>query len=66
MGVDSNEKFILINKNNQPQTYAEAIENGLADYLSKSGFYKSPTIYIIGMYSRNGTFINLIFPFYQN
>ena len=36
MGVDSNEKFILLNKNNQPETYSEAIENGLADYLSKS------------------------------
>ena len=64
MGVDSNEKFILINKNNQPVTYAVAIENGLADDLSESGFYKSPMIYIIGLYSRNGTFIKPYLPFF--
>ena len=64
MGVDSNEKFILLNKNNQPKTYADAIEDGLADGLSESGFYRSPTIYIIGMYSRNGTFIKPYLPFF--
>ena len=64
LGVDSNEEFILLKDNIKPITYAEAIKSGLADQLSETGFYKSPTIYIVGLYSRNGTFFKPYLPYF--
>lgn len=63
LGVDSNEKFVLI-KNNIPYTYAEGIKIGLADQLSEVDFYKKPMTYIIGLYTRNGTYYKPYLPFF--
>ncbi len=63
LGVDSNEPFILLNENNYPNTYAEAISNGLIDFYSEWFLYKKPLTYIIGLYSRNGTFLKPYLPF---
>ena len=63
MGVDSNESFILIDKESNPQTYSQAIESGLAYELSKNIFYLEPTISTIGLYSRNGTFFKPYLPY---
>ena len=64
MGVDSNEPFILIDKESNPNTYSQAIESGLAYDLSKNfkSFYLKPTIITIGLYSRHGTFFNPYLP----
>ncbi len=62
IGVDSNEPFLL-NNNNQPNTYKEAISNGLIHNLTDNDFYKKSVTYIIGLYSRNGTFFEPYLPF---
>ena len=64
MGVDSNEPFILIDKESNPNTYSQAIESGLAYDLSKNlkSFYLKPTIITIGLYSRHGTFFKPYLP----
>lgn len=63
LGVDSNEPFILIDKNKLPNTYPEAISNGLLSKLTDNIFYKKPIIYIIDLYSRNGTFFEPYIPY---
>ena len=63
LGVDSNEKFVLI-KDNIPYTYAEGIKIGLAKKLSKIDFYDKPMTYIIGLYTRNGTYFKPYLPFF--
>ena len=63
MGVDSNESFLLIDKNNLPYTFANAISYGLINNHSKRPFYKSQMIYVIGLYSRNGNFFEPYIPY---
>ncbi len=67
LGVDSNEPFILLDQDNLPNTYEQAIHNGLIDSLSNSNFadsfYKKPLVYVIGLYSRNGTFFEPYLPY---
>ena len=63
LGVDSNEPFILLDENNYPNTYAKAISNGLIDFHSEWYLYNKPLTYIIGLYSRNGTFFEPYLPF---
>ena len=63
MGVDSNQSFILMDKDSNPNTYSQAIENGLAYELSKNKFYLKPTISTIGLYSRNGKFFEPYLPY---
>ena len=67
LGVDSNEPFILLDQDNLPNTYEQAIHNGLIDSLSASiltdSFYKKPLVYVIGLYSRNGTFFEPYLPY---
>ena len=61
--MDSNEKFILL-KNNTPFTFAEGIEIGLADSLSNIDYYRQPMSYVIGLYTRNGTYYRPYLPFF--
>ena len=63
LGVDSNEVFVLLDKDNSPNTYEQAINNGVIDIYSEEPFYKKPFIYIIGLYSRNGTFFEPYLPY---
>ena len=63
LGVDSNEAFILLDKNNYPNTYEKAISNGVINYHSKNSLYKKPMTYVIGLYSRNGTFFEPYLPY---
>ena len=67
LGVDSNEPLILLDQDNLPNTYEQAIHNGLIDSLSASNladsFYKKPLVYVIGLYSRNGTFFEPYLPY---
>ena len=63
LGVDSNEAFILLDKNNYPNTYEKAISNGVINYHSKHNFYKNTMTYVIGLYSRNGTFFEPYLPY---
>ena len=67
LGVDSNEPLILLDQDNLPNTYEQAIHNGLIDSLSTSTFtdyfYKKPLVYVIGLYSRNGTFFEPYLPY---
>ncbi len=56
LGVDSNEPFLLLDSRNNPNTYKNALFNGLIYEYSDIDFYKVPIIYIIGLYSRHGTF----------
>ena len=67
LGVDSNEPFILLDQDNLPNTYEQAIHNGLIDSLSTStftdSFYKKPLVYVIGLYSRHGTFFEPYLPY---
>ena len=67
LGVDSNEPFILLDQDNLPNTYEQAIHNGLIKSLSTSTFtdyfYKKPLVYVIGLYSRNGTFFEPYLPY---
>ena len=63
LGVDSNEQFILLDRNNLPNTYHTAISSGLINYHSEFSFYKKPLTYVIGLYSRNGTFFEPYLPY---
>ena len=63
LGVDSNEPFILLDQDNLPNTYEQAIHNGVIDLLSENSFYKKPLTYVIGLYSRNGTFFEPYLPY---
>ena len=64
LGVDSNEPFLLLDINNLPYSFKEGITNGLINNLSKKpSFYNKPLTYIIGLYSRNGTFLEPYLPF---
>ena len=63
LGVDSNEAFVLLDKNNYPNTYKKAISNGLINSHSKNNFYKKSMTYVIGLYSRNGTFFEPYLPY---
>ena len=63
LGVDSNEPFILVDKANSPFTYEQAIHNGVIDIHTENSFYKKPLTYVIGLYSRNGTFIEPYLPY---
>jgi hypothetical protein len=63
LGVDSNEPFLLLNENNYPNTYEKAIANGVINSYSKFPLYKKPMTYVIGLYSRNGTFFEPYFPY---
>ena len=63
LGVDSNEPFILLDQDNLPNTYEQAIHNGVVDILTENAFYKKPMIYMIGLYSRNGTFFEPYLPY---
>ena len=63
LGVDSNEPFILLDQDNLPNTYEQAIHNGVIDILSENSFYKKPLTYVIGLYSRNGTFFEPYLPY---
>ncbi len=63
LGVDSNEPFLLLDKNNYPNNYAKAISNGLINSYSEWSFYKKPMTYVIGLYSRNGTFFKPYLPY---
>ena len=63
LGVDSNEQFVLLDKNNLPNTYQEAISSGLINYHSEFSLYKKPLTYVIGLYSRNGTFFEPYLPY---
>ena len=63
LGVDSNEQFILLDKNNLPNTYEKAITSGLINYHSEFSLYKKPLTYVIGLYSRNGTFFEPYLPY---
>ena len=63
LGVDSNEAFVLLDKNNYPNTYEEAISNGVINSHSKRNFYTNTMTYVIGLYSRNGTFFEPYFPY---
>ena len=56
LGVDSNQQFILLDRDNNPNTYEKAISSGVINYYSEFYLYKKPLIYVIGLYSRNGTF----------
>ena len=62
LGVDSNEPFVLLDENNYPNTYAKGIANGLINSYSKFPLYKKPITYVIGLYSRNGTFFEPYLP----
>jgi len=63
LGVDSNEPFILQDKDNFPNTYKQAIHNGVINMHTDNHFYKKPLTYVIGLYSRNGTFFQPYLPF---
>ena len=56
LGVDSNEKFILIDENYIPYSYSKAISNNLISKKTDNSCYQKPLINIIGLYSRNGKF----------
>ena len=63
LGVDSNEAFVLLDKNNYPNTYEKAISNGVINSYSKSPIYEKSMTYVIGLYSRNGTFFEPYIPY---
>ena len=64
LGVDSNEDFILLDKDEVPYTYKNGLKKGLVNNLaSNTDVYDSPLIYLIGLYSRNGTFFKPYLPF---
>ena len=63
LGVDSNEAFLLLDKNNYPNTYEKAISNGVINSYSKSPIYEKSMTYVIGLYSRNGTFFEPFLPY---
>lgn len=64
LGVDSNEDYILLDKDNLPYTYKKGLKEGLVNNLtSTTGVYEFPLIYIIGLYSRNGTFFKPYIPY---
>ena len=63
LGVDSNQPFILLSKNQMPYTYEKAISSGLIKNYSDLDFYKYPNFQFIGLYSRKGNFFLTIFPF---
>jgi len=62
MGVDSNEPFILLDEKDNPHTYYSAIEKGIIKNFSNEDFYDVPLIYIVGLYSRHGTFFKPYLP----
>ncbi len=63
LGIDSTERFVLLDKNNEPNSYPIAIQNGLIKDYSNLPIYKEPITYIIGLYSRNGTYFQPYLPF---
>ena len=63
LGVDSNEPFVLMDKDNVPFTYEQAIHNGVINIHTENSFYKKPLTYVIGLYSRNGTFFEPYLPY---
>jgi len=63
LGVDSNEPFILLDKDNFPNTYEESINNGVFNIHTENPFYKQPLIYVIGLYSMHGTFFEPYLPY---
>ena len=64
LGVDSNEPFILLDENNYPNTYEKAIANGVINSYSEFSLFKKPMTYVIGLYSRNGTFFEPYLPYF--
>jgi len=62
LGIDSNEDFLLVDKDLNPLTYYRAIEEGIIKNYSKIDFYDEELIYIIGLYSRHGTFFKPYLP----
>ena len=63
LGVDSNQQFILLDKDNFPNTYEKAISSGLINYYSEFSLYKKPSTYVIGLYSRNGSLFEPYLPY---
>ena len=64
LGVDSTEPFLLIGTDNIPKTYKEAITSGLISNFSKEPiYYKKSLTYVIGLYSKNGTFFEPFLPY---
>ena len=63
LGVDRTEPFLLLDENNYPNTYEKAISNGVINSYSKKFFYKKTMTYVIGLYSRNGTFFEPYLPY---
>ncbi len=63
LGVDSNEQFLLLDKDNFPITYEKAIASGEIKFYSEFELYKKPLTYVIGLYSRNGTFFEPYLPY---
>ena len=64
LGVDSNEPFILLDKDKRPYTYEKAISSGVINFHSEFDLYKKPLTYVIGLYSRNGTFFKPYLTFF--
>ena len=65
MGVDSNEEFILLDSDQEPKTYREALESGFISTVTTNKFYSLPLKVIYGLYSRHGTFFPPYFPFFE-
>ena len=63
-GLDSNEDFILLTKENQPLTYEDALANvKQVKYTMKpEKFYKKDIQIVYGLHSRHGFFHGLHFP----
>lgn len=62
IGMDSNENFLLLDEDLNPHTYYSAIEKGIIKNFSNVDFYEVPLIYIVGLYSRHGTFFKPYLP----
>ena len=62
IGMDSNENFLLLDKDLNPHTYSRAIEKGIIKDFTNVDFYEVPLIYIVGLYSRHGTFFKPYLP----
>ncbi len=62
LGIDSNEDFLLLDRDLQPHTYYSAIEKGIIKNYTAEEFYEVPLIYIVGLYSRHGTFFKPYLP----
>ena len=65
LGVDSNERFLLVDWRGRPFTYSQAIKSGLVHRISGNSFYDQPLQVVYGLYSRHGTFYPPYFPFFE-